>query len=175
MTTRHIMRQGKIEELANEILSLEDEIEKIEDEMTTKGNKLQDKVGHIAEQLTKAAEELDDIKRPYIERAQENREIIQHAEELILEEMIKEPDKKTIDFDIAKVQMKTTKSVKVLDKKALVDALTNMKGGIEKGVKTFALPYIRKLMEVDEELLEDIAAFDEKHSIYVKRIQAKGD
>lgn len=73
---------------------------------------------------------------------------------------------KTIDLDIAKVQMKTTKSVKIFDKPGLIDFLRNIENGIEEGVKTFALPFVRKLVDT-KVISSKIATFEENRTVYI--------
>lgn len=166
------MSHEKIEELTTEILVSEISNKRIEDEMAEEGGiKWRKEIIKIEEHLNAAREEYQNFQTPYAEKIQENQQFIEDAKEIILEEMLKEPDKKTINLDIAKVQMKTTKSVKVLDKVALVDALDGIKGGIENGIKTFALPYIRKLMEVEDAIPENIATFEEKRKVHITKKQ----
>ncbi|MCK5609035.1 hypothetical protein KAR91_44585 [Candidatus Pacearchaeota archaeon] len=148
------------------ILKIEDDINEVKAIAAEKTEDLRGNIATHKEIIAEHESAIDEIEAPYNETISFMMEKIQEVKEEIAEEMT-EIEEKTIDLDIAKVQMKTTKSVKVLDKKALIDTLANLKGGLEKGVKTFALSYIRKLMEVDEELLEDIAAFEEKNTVYI--------
>ncbi|MFV2041495.1 MAG: hypothetical protein ACC644_05835 [Candidatus Hydrothermarchaeales archaeon] len=75
-------------------------------------------------------------------------------------------EKKTVDLESATVKLRVTKSVQILDKVGLVAELSKIKDGVEKGVKAFALPHIRKLMEVGV-VDEGLAMFSENRGISI--------
>lgn len=73
---------------------------------------------------------------------------------------------KTLPLDVLTLTFRDTKSLKVLDKGAIVDTLMKIKQ-VEKGVKNFALKHLRALAEA-EVLPEESYEWDTKRNVSVK-------
>ncbi len=155
-----------IEPLVKEIISLERQAEAIEAEMQNNGSRER---GAIVEkfriQMIDAQADYDKFVEPYIERIKPRTKDMQDKRNEIAV-IMSLTAKKTVELDIAKVEMRTTKSVKILNKVGLVTALMKIDGGIEEGVKSFALKHIGGLVKA-KALNKDLVGFEETKRVYI--------
>lgn len=127
---------------------------------------LNERRGKLQMELAVIGKEMDAISRPYEDKMKPIHAKIAESK-LAIAELMTTAEEKTVDLFIATVTMKTTKSVTIKDNVGLVAELVKIKDGVEKGVKAFTLPHIRKLMDVgivDPKLAE----YTEKQTVYIK-------
>lgn len=160
----------ELEPIVKEILDIEDHINELELASSEETVDLTESIALHREAIERLEGTIAKVEAPYIGTLSCLTAEIESLKGMVVV-MLRADDKKTVDLDTAKVQMKTTKSVKVLDKAGLVGILAKIKGGIENGVKTFDMKYLRKAMELEDAVPNDVATFEEKYNVYVTRAE----
>lgn len=161
----------KIETIVSEILGLKKQIHNFEEEVKVATQKQDSAITEHKLKILKLKEDIENISEPIMAPLGKVIIDIQSKESELIEFMTSHKEK-TIKLDQATVKIRTTKSVKILDKVELVRTLAKIPNGIEKGIKTFALLHIRKLMETDA-IPPELADFEESTKVDI--IENKGD
>ena len=154
------------EETVAEVLKLQDDLEDLKSAASDNVEDLSRSIALHREGIERLEGQILKANAPYVETIACMTDEIKARKEYLGSILLKD-GKKTVELDIAKVQMKTTKSVQVLNKTGLVDILAKMNGGIDNGIKAFNLPYLRKAMELDDAVPEDIATFELNRKVHV--------
>jgi len=75
---------------------------------------------------------------------------------------------KTYKCDLGSATVRTTKSLKIIDKKGLITVLLSI-AKLPEAIRTWNLSYLRKLKDVD--MIEDaIASYDEHQNVVIKEV-----
>jgi hypothetical protein len=76
---------------------------------------------------------------------------------------------KTYECDLGSATLRTTKSLNIVDKKGLIDALLKLEK-LPEAIRTWNLSYLRKLKDVD--MIEDkVAYYDEHQNVIIKEVR----
>ena len=73
---------------------------------------------------------------------------------------------KTCDYEIGSATIRTTKSLKVIDKKGLIQTLVGL-GKLPEAIRSWNLSYLRKLKDV-ELIADTVAAYEEHQNVVIK-------
>ncbi len=155
----------EIEPIVRAIIVREAKVKELMGRAADATGELNIKKSEHVQALAEIGNEMDIISKPYEAELDGIMKEIQSKKDEITG-LMTDADKKTVELDIATVQLRVTKSVKILNKVGLVKALVNVNDGIENGIKSFALPHIRKLMEVGV-VTSVLAEFEETRRVKI--------
>ena len=108
--------------------------------------------------MEKVAAKISELERPYNDQISELTGDIEKVHERLIEDW--DITDKTYVCEMGTATLKTTKSLKISDKKRLIAVLLNV-DKLPESIRSWNLSYLRKLKDVD--MIEDSIAFYEEH------------
>jgi hypothetical protein len=119
--------------------------------------------------MEKVAAKISELERPYTDQISELTEYIEKEHERLIGGW--DITDKTYVCEMGTATLKTTKSLKISDKKRLIAVLLNI-DKLPESIRSWNLSYLRTLKDVD--LIEDSIAFYEEHqNVVIKGVTVK--
>ena len=114
--------------------------------------------------LHKAMATIKELEQPYYEKITQVTDNIEGIHDKLIAEW--DISDKTYECDTGTATVRTTKSLRISDKKQLIMTLLNI-GKLPESIRTWNLSYLRKLKDVD--MIDDqIASYDEHKNVVIK-------
>lgn len=118
--------------------------------------------------MNKAIDKITELKQPYGDKINDIIYQIDHLHEALVDRW--NITDKTYECEVGTAILRTTKALKIEDKKELISILLNL-GKLPESIRTWNLAYLRKLKDVD--MIEDTIAYYEEHQNVI--IKGVGD
>ena len=165
---RHIWRRRKMSNWKEELITGYVELER--ERVTLEQARAEDQeIKNVELTMKKAEATLSALEQPYSTKLLGITQDIEKIKEVLIEGW--DITEKTCEYDIGSATFRITKSLKIQDKKELIQTLMGI-GKLPEAIRSWNLSYLRKLKDVD--IISDaVATYEEHHNVVIKRVAEK--